>query len=465
MPCGNTLRRTYVSVCGDEERERIRDAFADKHIVIIADETCDIKGRCVFAILFRTSTATSQQQVSLVSVSFLDKANGTTCSQAIIEAIQKYGIQYGNVDGLVSDSARYMGTCFGGLQVLVGEHLVHYQCWAHKINLIGDVFMKELSQLNTLVTKLKMVFLHGRTIKSAYLSFLKENYADLRPLLFPNPVITRWNSWFKSVSYLGNYIDAIILFLHQYENKNGSADIVCGMFEDVNVAFMLKTQCVFIAEICEPIMKLLSTLEGSLYPYAHLIWDQLQSLSANLKRYSEGVFPPKTNEQLTKITSLANRAKVTANLKESCQKGHTKLMLHMRPGTANDIYKEAGQLFNPAIAGQTVRVNETLLKQKMRKLPAFVAVSEQTFIDGYLYFHRQLTSLLAEGDKVDIVQLLSATRETNAEFANAALRTVWSPVNSVAVESFFSRYNLVLNDRRTNLTEENLETCSMLSFN
>lgn len=173
--------------------------------------------------------------------------------------------------GLVSDSAPYMGACFRALNIIAGDSLLHFQCWAHKVNLAGDIFMKELKDLNMFVTKTKMAFLNARKMKSAYLVFIKENHPDLPPKLFPSPIITRWNSWFHSLKYLCDYKDAIVSFMKAYEPKNPSADFIVEQFETEATARKINVQLQFVAEFCDKFVKLIDVLEGSKYPYAHLL--------------------------------------------------------------------------------------------------------------------------------------------------------------------------------------------------
>ena len=58
-----------------------------------------------------------------------------------------------------------------------------------------------------------------------------------------------------------------------------------------------------------------------------------------------------------------------------------------------------------------------------------------------------------------------ATKIKYEDFADAAIKSIWCPANSVDAERFFSQYYLVVTDRRTNLKESSVEICSMLSFN
>lgn len=202
LPSGDALRRKYVPIYGNSEKESVKQQLRNKPVVIVADETSDKQGRCVFAVLLKTITPELEQACYLAAVNFLDTANSSSCSQAIIDTLKEYEIDYSQVKGLVSDSARYMGACFGLLKVLLGDNILHYQCWAHKVNLVGDVFLKEFKELNSIVAKTKSAFLHSRKMKSAYLNFLNDKAPHLAAKLYPEPVITRWNSWFKSVIYL-----------------------------------------------------------------------------------------------------------------------------------------------------------------------------------------------------------------------------------------------------------------------
>ncbi|KAJ8895997.1 hypothetical protein PR048_001338 [Dryococelus australis] len=73
-----------------------------------------------------------------------------------------------NCLGIVSDSARYMSTCFAALQIILDDHINHFKCWAHKVNLVGDIFTCEFSYVNSLVVDVKMAFLNGRKIKTTF---------------------------------------------------------------------------------------------------------------------------------------------------------------------------------------------------------------------------------------------------------------------------------------------------------
>ncbi|KAL4713119.1 hypothetical protein ACJJTC_004505 [Scirpophaga incertulas] len=104
LPSGDNLRRKYVPQCGVSEKDEVKQKLKDQPVVVVADETSDKQGRCVFAVLLKTVSSEPQQSCFLASVNFLDTANASTCSQVIIDTLKEYEIQYSQVHGLVSDS-------------------------------------------------------------------------------------------------------------------------------------------------------------------------------------------------------------------------------------------------------------------------------------------------------------------------------------------------------------------------
>lgn len=294
----------------------------------------------------------SSQDVLLGTCAFLDTANASTCSQAILESATSYEVKWENVVGIVSDSAPYMLACFNAINTVAGEHLLHFTCWAHKVNLAGDIFMKNLKELNLCITKLKMAFLNARKMKSAYLNFLRAQHASLTPKLFPSPIITRWNTWFHAVAYLDEYCDAVVQFLRQYEPKNPSIDCVLELLDSAASSVVIKIQLKFVSEVCQKFISLINKLEGSSYPYAHLLWDDLQTLATTLKRQADGAFPTQTMTMLKEVKKITTQNEITVNLKECSQKSALKLASHMRPTVTNNFYEAASHLFNPVIAGQ-----------------------------------------------------------------------------------------------------------------
>lgn len=466
LPSGDTLRRKYVPLCGIAEKEETKEKLKNQPVVVVADETSDKQGRCVFAVLFKTVNAEPEQSCFLASVYFLDAANGSTCSQAIMDTLKAYDIDYFQVQGLVSDSARYMTACFNMLKILIGDHILHYQCWAHKINLVGDIFIKEFKELNTIVAKTKAAFLHSRKMKSAYLKYLQEHVPLLTPKLYPTPVVTRWNSWFKSAIYLNEYVEHIIAFLNDYEDDNMSTSYLTECFENETLARKIRVQLTFVFEFCPKIMEIIDNLEGSKYPFANILWSKLEDLKSSLERQREGSFGDKTKSILLDENGEFHQEH-SIMLKTAAQKSLDKLSSHMRSNPTNDSYLHIGKLFCPSVAAavttSSLDTNSTL--ESFSKIPFFRDIAQDELLSGYAHFHRQLVNVVQQETPVNVMQILLASKCCNLRFANAAIQSIHSPVNSVDAERYFSIYNVVINDRRQRLKQENIETTTMLAFN
>ncbi|XP_046991250.1 uncharacterized protein LOC124596232 [Schistocerca americana] len=203
------MRDTIVPSVQQQRKTEATEQLAGKYVVMLADEATDRREHCVFAVLLRTIEAWHEQKLFVASVKVLNAANSTHCARTILRALQTYNIQYGNVKAVVNDSARYMNKYVDSLKTVIGDNLMHVQCWAHKINLIANIYSKELSKLNTTISYLKSALLSTRKRKHLYLQFLKEK--NRNPKVFP-PVLTRRNSSLSTAVYVAEYFEVMIEF-------------------------------------------------------------------------------------------------------------------------------------------------------------------------------------------------------------------------------------------------------------
>lgn len=462
LPCADYLRRAYVPICGEDSKKEIKEMLRDKSIAVIVDETSDKLGRCVFAVLFKTLLPSNEQNIILASCNFLNSANATTCCQTIVDTLKYYDILYNNIVGFVSDSAPYMISCFNSLKVLIGNKILHFKCWAHKISLVGNVYMKELKILNEVITKIKMAFVQSRKIKAEYVAYLKTNYPDLVANLFPCPVITRWKSWFNSVKYLDTYFVQFMEFFQTTQLKSTNIDKIIDLYKEEPTT--IRAQCKYVAEICHKFIYLIDQLEGNNYPYAHLLWEEIEGMKRCLQNNIDGFFPAETKKLLDSMSAKKNR-KIVLNFKDVATKSLLKLNSHSMSDDTNLFYETLSELFNPSVAGSksTLNVGQTVVLFK--NIPLLSELSEALCLEGYEHFFKQLVANIKNGVKPDIIVLLMATKIQHEQFGCAAIKSIWCPANSVDAERYFSKYNLVVTDRRTNLSQTAVETCSMLSFN
>ncbi|XP_063222257.1 uncharacterized protein LOC134530897 isoform X2 [Bacillus rossius redtenbacheri] len=148
LPVANTLRETYLPKLNAEKKDEIKSFVQNKKIVLMCDATTDRAGRCIFIILIKVLSSGSQQNVFVGAVKELPSATGAECSRAILSTVVEFGINYEDVVGVVTDSARYMTKCVSSLKDIFSEKMVHIQCWAHKLNLVASLWSAELGELN-----------------------------------------------------------------------------------------------------------------------------------------------------------------------------------------------------------------------------------------------------------------------------------------------------------------------------
>jgi len=127
-------------------------------------------------------------------------------SKAVIQVINDYDIPYENIIIFDTDNAAYMKKAFD--QVLSGlfPNAIHCTCLAHILNLVGESFRKPFSDLNLFVRSFSQMFFMAGARKGRYLAYVKSKLPNIYPgdkpaLMAPDPVQTRWNSWYIAVQY------------------------------------------------------------------------------------------------------------------------------------------------------------------------------------------------------------------------------------------------------------------------
>ena len=170
-----------------------------------------------------------------------------------------------------------MTKCVEGLKLVVGDHLVLIQCWAHKLHLVSNTWIRQMPELNEAVSMTKSVFLHTRKRKHLYAAFLQVQRGEKCPL-FPMPVVTRWNSWFESAFYIAEYFMDIVAFCKTKEIRNiENAGIVYFATLTVSQAQVLHCKAVFVKDHAQHLVDLITKLEGSSFPNAHTLHKNLKN--------------------------------------------------------------------------------------------------------------------------------------------------------------------------------------------
>lgn len=261
MPHADTLRSKYIPAIGRQHLVEVQDAVKEKPVVIMCDETTDRKGQCVFVVLIRPLISTESPKTYVGGVKILENATAAECARAVLNVVVACSIDYSNVIAIVTDSARYMGACVESLRVPFSENMVHMQCWAHKFNILAGMWSDLMPKLNAFISESKILFLNTRKRKHRYMSFLKEKYSSdqSRCTLFPAPVLTRWNSWFKAVEYVKDHASDIRDFSSSLQEGSSSVMYMKNISDnDLNE---ITASASFLIEHCKPVIEIIHVLK------------------------------------------------------------------------------------------------------------------------------------------------------------------------------------------------------------
>lgn len=465
MPSADALRREYVKKIGEERCEKIKAEVEGRPVVVMCDETTDRKGRCVFIVLLRVLACSESQKIFLGGIRILEKADNTECARAVVDVVQKFAIEFRNIIAICSDSARYMTSCVNNsLRILFSRDMVHIQCWAHKLNLVAGLWSITLPELNTCVTNTKSVFTNTRKRKHHYISFLKEKYpnGEKEAVLFPSPVITRWNSWYKSVIYINEYLDDLVEFLKEVE------DVSAGLqyFKDLTKHEKCVIQCsaTFLMEHCQKLSDTILLLEGSSYPLSYKLQSTLADMKRSFDLVGTGCLGEKTEEAVKRLQTTLKMSAVREQLKVVGMKCSSKLARLMMEDPAKTFTENLGALFDPR--NITTNNVSSELCNKAKKIPFVNELSETKLLNGYSAFQAKIKSVLSQDceDKPNIIQVLLGMRSDHKEFVEKCVWALWIPPSNVDSERAFSAYGNIITDLRTNLKPESLEIMLGLSF-
>jgi len=205
IPDESTLRKSYVNDVYVETMNKIRSNIAGHKIWVSVDETTDVQGRYIANIIIGTLEIDKPGQVYLLNSEVLEKTNHSTITKVFDRSmflLWPDGIRHDDVMLFVSDAAPYMIKAGKTIGVLYSK-MVHVTCVAHGVHRVAEEIRGRFSNVDKLIAKVKQIFLKC----PARVLFFK-NKAPTIPLP-PQPIITRWGTWVKAVSYYCEYFKEI----------------------------------------------------------------------------------------------------------------------------------------------------------------------------------------------------------------------------------------------------------------
>lgn len=224
LPSANKLRQDYLPKVFDAQFEEVKSLINScESFSIISDESTDEQDNYVLHVIFdfmsdkdedvKTGTLTAV----LADCAYLDAVNHTTVSQAIIKTLTKYGADFNKVSAFISDNATYMTKSYKSVLQGLMPNSVHITCNAHIISLVSELWRAEFPRVDKLVSYVKKIFKHCPSRKLRYRGSIAEKTGERvgQIALPPEPVITRWNSWFRAVQYHAAHLDFYTEFVEQ----------------------------------------------------------------------------------------------------------------------------------------------------------------------------------------------------------------------------------------------------------
>ena len=198
LPKDKFLRSEYVPRLFEQHYLALKTLVAEGCISIVADETTDVRDHSILNVI-----AMVREKSFLIGVEKMSACNHATFSQAIIKCVTEVGIKYEQVIAIVSDSAAYCKKAFRDVLSAIFPNAIHVRCLAHIVNLASEVFRQHSYFQHTaeLISWIKSSLFKKPGRKARFLKFLSDYIPASEAKLPPEPVATRWNSWFAAAVY------------------------------------------------------------------------------------------------------------------------------------------------------------------------------------------------------------------------------------------------------------------------
>uniref|UniRef100_H3AFC8 HAT C-terminal dimerisation domain-containing protein n=1 Tax=Latimeria chalumnae TaxID=7897 RepID=H3AFC8_LATCH len=213
IPSSTQLRRKYLPKVAKCHKQEIMELV---NLSVVTDESTDAQDQYVLHILFvlqglnDEDASDSEMKTILTDTMYLQTVNYTTISQAIVKCLNNFGVDFNNIIAFISDNATYVSKAYN--QVLQGllSNSVHLTCNAHIVALVSDIWRTNFPEVDKLIATVKKVFKYCPSRKLHFKEHLQSTVqvvgSNLRVKLPPEPVKTRWGSWYAATEYHAQYI-------------------------------------------------------------------------------------------------------------------------------------------------------------------------------------------------------------------------------------------------------------------
>nr|XP_014354088.1 PREDICTED: uncharacterized protein LOC106706949 [Latimeria chalumnae] len=200
----------------------------------------------------------------------MDKVNYSTVAQSIVQTLMAYEISFMDVFTFHSDNAAYMKKCFTDVLAGLMPKCTHITCYSHILDLVARSitqhfpaalkYMKYMNNLFAIPSGRKARFLQ-------YISTIKSRDPNVPLKLPPEPVETRWNTYFEAARYHASNMKYHKAFI---DSEIGACDnsstkyllLLKEILHIINQMRKLQIQMSFLADKSEKLSKLLDHFQS-----------------------------------------------------------------------------------------------------------------------------------------------------------------------------------------------------------
>ena len=471
IPGGCQLQNIYMPELYKQKVDEIKQKLKAVPICVIFDEMSDDEGRYILNILACPISVKDKDGLLksyLLDTCFLPKTNHSTVGQAVVQVLNSYNVTFNDVIVFDTDNAAYMKKTYTDILKGLYPKSIHCTCLAHIINLVGEAFRKPLEELDKFVRYFSQQFFNAGGRKKRYLDYLISK--NRKPAMPPDPVGTRWNSWFYAVQYHEEHWSLYSEYIMKEKavcgnNAPNSIVQLNEMQSNELIWNILDVTVRFVADVCKQIIYYLGYFESQ-RPCALHAYEKLEELQIYLE----------VNAQCTDDTAekyfesanieddlpLATRRNLISLFNTCSTAAAEKLSKYLadEDGQPALSFLKSCRIFNP------MRVSVlSPSKDDYLSIPDFSTVPMNEF-NLYLEVLAKEAVLANAGKPLfDTDVFWSGVQDRVPTLASLALRYKDAITNSADAERSNSLYNIVLSDRRRFLSEESLKELVFLYFN
>uniref|UniRef100_H3A8A2 HAT C-terminal dimerisation domain-containing protein n=1 Tax=Latimeria chalumnae TaxID=7897 RepID=H3A8A2_LATCH len=451
LPSANKLRQDYLPKIFATHFEDIKSLLNScESFAIISDESTDEQDSYVLHVLFAEDVQTGKLTTILADCVYLDAVNYTTVSQAIIKTISKYGADFDKVSAFISDNATYMTKSVKSVLQGVMPNAVHITCNAHIISLVSELWRCNFSKVDKLVSYIKKIFKHCPSRKN--IANATEKISEIgkqKIALSPEPVITRWNSWFQAVQYHAAHLKYYSDFVSEELTLTPKTQVLTDLSTLLNDAQLNDVQ--FVAKNATGLMDLITWFE-SRYVTIHEAYNKVM----DVMYWAEA----QSNENHSDNTELNARAQQVF----SCMAKKLR-QYYCYEEDSSDAEKKAQKFKQPATMFLKLRIFDPaqmhLLMLDLSSLNATPGFNKNCRLEIPAY-----KNIAKEADcTLPVLQFWKSVEGRIPHLAKLARRCLTIPTNSMDAERAVSKHRQVFSAQRPGMKRDTAAGCSMLTFN